>query len=1317
MSLLFNLFFPIVLVGFGYLFLNLASRKKEKLPPSAYIVCSIVIGSFFIAVPPIILWMTLGSTMRQYFQIFTILATFLIFCYILRSLFSASKRRRLTPNLMSKIKSEVSENRLLLLVVGISLVKFAYISLVRPIFGSDEQGTWLPAAQGFFVQNAPNPINMLNFKPITTPAWPLLVSWTYSVSDSFGTEYFRLLPVLFYLGLLSLFYLMAKENYGKKTAHVAVYLFTLLPLFDLIFYKYGFYTDQVQVFLEVATIYFFWKTIKSKSNLWPILTGMSASLAMLTYYPSWAFISFVLFILLLKIPHKKVRYCSTFLFLFVWLINWGQTLTERDLIGATVFMFFFLSTANFLFIKREKVGMNAKQILLLLLPLLPTLAWFSLQSVWSVGLSFLVNPTFTQTTQSMWAQSVHSVLPQTWSVSTPTLAALIIFLLVPFFLPTLSTGMLYAKVKGLIPSLKRKNEFFSLMVVYLLYSIYILILPFHDLFNERSIIHSVTPLILISAPAVSSGKLKDKVVILIIAVCNIFQSPLLQAYLKYSDYHFWDTTIRRFQATGWYDFLNNEYFLPTMYLGLSLASVLFAFDILSKLSLTKKRCKIVLKKRYRIVLQIGHLKRNATRIFSIILSTLLVTVTAIDFGFFISYTFILGNGNLCNYAQIEYYRQVKDNPFIALIQTCENVTGEGNFEQAIVSIRGNLIPYNLHFRGYDLLSPHALERMYDVFHTDNMSRILEFLSDNSVKYISVPKSESVFYDKLPPLKKETELFDILGNKMYFRYEGSNQLWEVYSLKDNTSKDYLGFTTFKICGEEKLNLFTQGEINCSESGQRLREKTERGTLLLTPLPEKSFYLASAFDVSGAKPVGSTVYFFSYNLNVRTTRVGNGTRLSYDRPWQVINLGLGSVTLDYSDYKSEDASLKIEGTTGNSSGYLWSSYRPSEPIDLSNYSFLTLWVKIDEAQNPDAFSIMIYDSNNSRSSWRLEHKYPEWNSSEWCKVILPLDIPDYSVSHTNLSDIIRIDACLRADLSSSATYHLDDISASKSTIDEIDLNLTQGPYMDDFSTLTEINLEPQKICDELSVQQGEIYNLQINIEEITGWAVFSDHSKKPKLLHTTLKPKEPICITFSILENRILIDGKSIEVAEFHLNELNESDSRIAEEMGYFLENGSYGFPKILGLSAGKYHFDESENVTLSAEIYGNYMFNLTSVWPVRVDLYEGGERLVAASVDDVQLHKDQEVNLTMNLGNLKQGSYVARFDVIDPNNNMIICSKRVEFMVSEWSERNTMRMVISFILKVSMGLMAVSVLYFHLDFDELKTLLFKISRALAGRKKT
>jgi hypothetical protein len=159
-------------------------------------------------------------------------------------------------------------SRLLTIFFLVLLTKVTIFYILHPVIDPDVVSQYLTFARSIVLSDHTPPLNAFTLSPSATPpvGGSVLLSFYYVIAGSTQGEGFLLYTYPFFLGLLTLTYLISKKLFNNHTsALLSVVVFLSIPLVDSLLLEWALYPDVISVFLQLTAVYFL--LFKDRSTL------------------------------------------------------------------------------------------------------------------------------------------------------------------------------------------------------------------------------------------------------------------------------------------------------------------------------------------------------------------------------------------------------------------------------------------------------------------------------------------------------------------------------------------------------------------------------------------------------------------------------------------------------------------------------------------------------------------------------------------------------------------------------------------------------------------------------------------------------------------------------------------------------------------------------------------------------------------------------------------------------------------------------------------------------------------------------------------
>jgi len=193
-----------------------------------------------------------------------------------------SVRRLIVVSFVSRIKEMKFIDSLFIITLFFFIVKFTYYLSVMTIMDWDVLSAYLPLARTMYIQDSIPVLTGFDNKSVRGGFFGIsvLYAFVYDISGNILAEDFRFLPLLFYLVIISLLYVIARDMHSSNLGKLAVLVYLFLPLTDEVLTSYSYYPDVLFLMLFLGCFWLIRNFNSTKNYLFSIVAGLAAGSAL-----------------------------------------------------------------------------------------------------------------------------------------------------------------------------------------------------------------------------------------------------------------------------------------------------------------------------------------------------------------------------------------------------------------------------------------------------------------------------------------------------------------------------------------------------------------------------------------------------------------------------------------------------------------------------------------------------------------------------------------------------------------------------------------------------------------------------------------------------------------------------------------------------------------------------------------------------------------------------------------------------------------------------------------------------------------------------
>lgn len=197
--------------------------------------------------------------------------------------------------------------RLLVVLIVVLMIKVVVFYFLRPVIDPDIISQYLTFSRSIAISNRIPAFDSFTLSPGTTPpiGGPALFSFCYLITGDLTSEGFRLLTLPFFIGIITLTYLISKKIFKNTWLSLLVLIvFLSFPIIDNFLLEWALYPDTITTFLQLSLLYFLFfrnrNTLANKNYVLYLILGLSAAEMLLLKTQSLLFFVIVAIMLLVK---------------------------------------------------------------------------------------------------------------------------------------------------------------------------------------------------------------------------------------------------------------------------------------------------------------------------------------------------------------------------------------------------------------------------------------------------------------------------------------------------------------------------------------------------------------------------------------------------------------------------------------------------------------------------------------------------------------------------------------------------------------------------------------------------------------------------------------------------------------------------------------------------------------------------------------------------------------------------------------------------------------------------------------------------------
>jgi hypothetical protein len=347
--------------------------------------------------------------------------------------------------------------------------KYLYLLNIKGIFDWDATTFYLPYARHITIADHIT-LTGFDYQPfVYPPGISVLYAWLFSLGNSPYDESFRLVPFLFQIMTIVIIYQIASGLGTKDIAKIAVIVYMLLPIHDLIIYYCSYYPDTLYYALILSTFFFLFTYFKKHDSKYCFFGGLSIGLGALLKPQFLLFLPVTLLPFLMLVDSNKLRKLlislwSISIVIFYVFIEWndpGYFFAMPLFTKVVAFAFIFL-IATIIIIAVDKINSlnsnyHQKRILLRDISIFyamfgaSCLIWYIRNLILTGSILFSV---YFKNANFQWALSL--IASPTSMPNFNIVYFVLLFVLLPTSMFLLGTVWLFPKIVGLFVALKSR---------------------------------------------------------------------------------------------------------------------------------------------------------------------------------------------------------------------------------------------------------------------------------------------------------------------------------------------------------------------------------------------------------------------------------------------------------------------------------------------------------------------------------------------------------------------------------------------------------------------------------------------------------------------------------------------------------------------------------------------------------------------------------------------------------------------------------------------------------------------------------------------
>ena len=712
------------------------------------------------------------------------------FILFIKDIFSL--KRQISISVISRIKQLKFIDSLFVITILFFIFKFIYYLSVMAIMDWDVLRFYLPLARTMYTEDSIPVLTGFDFTTVRGGFFGIstIYAFVYSGSGSIFAEDFRFLPLLFFLAIVALLYIIARDAHSKNLGKLSVLVFFSLPFVDEMLVSYSYYPDVLFLLLFLGSLWLIWKFISTKRWFFAITAGFVAG-SVLTVKPFGILVTALLVGLIFQLILHKIFSRNGFIYralriaplsvVISFILLKATSWFGLDIIYSVLSIILVIWILNSIdsYLTKIIISFDQKKLLIgLCSTILCSLPFFVL----TLGRNFLLfgsllHVTWMNDESINWAiQLTQSFYPAAEPMS---LTAAFGWMLVVFTTSALGTAFLFPKILGLSKLLKKQGSLFFIFAIAYFIVWFIFMGPENVSGTTARWLYPLVPFITLVITygflkSVKSFK-KSVIFVYLFLAFSLLQSRLLSVYpvplyLEIRDF-FGHVGISQQVLTSIRASPAMEQILGSLYLGVIVSIPLMTYYLF-------QFCKPHFSLKMPFPLKSRRYFKYAGYLVMIFLSFSLILLPVI------AVTFTYGNGNPLDFAKnsrasIDYHGLYSE--FLPYLETHSN----SNETIICVDVASTGIQYYLpSVRIVDIILIENLAIFWSLI-GKNVEDSVRFLTEMNATYFLVSKSQTS-QSFLSNLSKQILLFGCMSDPFYFEVIKETNNWKLMKFQSLTN---------------------------------------------------------------------------------------------------------------------------------------------------------------------------------------------------------------------------------------------------------------------------------------------------------------------------------------------------------------------------------------------------------------------------------------------------------------------------------------------------------------------------------------------------
>jgi len=711
------------------------------------------------------------------------------FILFIKDIFSL--KEKISISVVSRIKQLKFIDSLFVITILFFIFKFIYYLSVMAIMNWDVLRFYLPLARTMYTQDSIPVLTGFDFTTVRGGFFGIstIYAFVYSGSGSIFAEDFRFLPLLFFLAIVALLYIIARDAHSKNLGKLSVLVFFSLPFVDEMLVSYSYYPDVLFLMLFLGAFWLIWKFTLTKRWFFAIAAGFVAG-SVMTVKPFGILVTGLLVGLIFQLILHKMFSRNGFIYRALRIAPLSVVISlillnvtswfGLDIIYSVLSIILVIWILNSIdsYLTKIIISFDQKKLLIgLCSTVLCSLPFFVL----TFGRNFLLfgSPLYVSwmnEESTKWAiQLTQGFYPTAEPMS---LTAAFGWMMVIFTTSALGTAFLFPKVLGLSKLLKKQGSLFFIFAVAYFIVWFIFMGPAEVTGTTARWLYPLVPFITLVIAygflkSVKSFK-KSVIFIYLFLAFSLLQSRLLSQYpvslyLEINDF-FEHIGLSQQVLTGINASPTMEQILGSLYLGIIVFLPLMIYYLF-------QICKPRFSLKMPFPLKSRRYFQYAGFLVIIFLSFSLILLPVM------AVTFTYGNGNPLDFAKNSRSSSDYRGLYSEILPYIETHSNSNETIICVDAAHTGLQYYLPNVRIVDIIFSENLAIFWPLI-GKNVEDSVRFLTEINATYFLVSKSQTS-QSLLSNLSKQILLFGCISDPFYFEVLKETSNWKLVKLRSLT----------------------------------------------------------------------------------------------------------------------------------------------------------------------------------------------------------------------------------------------------------------------------------------------------------------------------------------------------------------------------------------------------------------------------------------------------------------------------------------------------------------------------------------------------